>query len=504
MIANVTSEPYTLMMGLHMNNVGWKLFVESGLVYAPFILMFLKNYIKAKTSGKDDGPLGDLLLNFVEADLYKMVAVLVFCVIPMSSSGTNSTSFKSYSCTARNLTEDNKLKDASVIGGVTELTPKVQLWWWLTHQVSTYITNYMVANVPCADDFRFAQTAFDSSKIEDTNTQMFANVFYEQCFSPAMNHIVKSGNVDNAQDDLLIGSAKAMEFYRKETSVMTINKDYWNKIGGDASAIDEARGPEAYPNCNTAYNQFSKEIDKEVERLNEESWVNDWLKTNDSLKNGVMNKTMVGAASRTGAISSGRQTNNQAFKDVAGGAAVDTSGNWVTNSAVAVAAEVKFLSSSVDAVMYRTMAPHVVAAMQMIVMAVVPLLLILSGLNFATVGVLTGWYFALEFTLVIEEIGYWFDNMMTTMMNDNTGVFTANGVGEKNILGILGNLSYQWFPMVWLALVSVLGVKSVGGTMGTASTASQGGASTIASGASKAAGGAGGVGKAIGSKIMKR
>lgn len=504
MLANVTSEPFTLMMGFHMNNVGWKVFLESGLVFGPFIFMFLRNYLKAKTGGRDEGPLGDLLLNYIEADLYKMVAVLVFCVIPVSSAGTvSSTSFASYSCSARNLTSGNDLSDVSVIGGVTEKSPHVQLWWWLTHEVSTYVTNYMVANIPCAKDTRFAQVAFDASKIEDPKTQMFANEFYQQCFSPAMNDIVKSGNMENARKDLWIGSDRALSHYGKETSVMTINKEYWLSSGGGTASIDPARGPEAYPNCLEAYQHFSQQIDKEVERLNEESWVNDWLKTDSSLKEEFMRKTMVGAATRTGGLGSEGRSNSSAFENVAGGSAVDTSGNFFTDSAVAAGTAAKVLSSSVDAVTYRTMAPHVVSAVQMIILSVIPVLLISSGLNVSTVGVLTGWYFATEFTLVIEELGFWFDNMMASVLTNNPGVFSPGGMGESNIFMILGNLSYQWFPIVWLTLVSILGVKGAASGMGDAASGSQGTASSAKSVAGSAAGGAKGIGKKIGGRIAK-
>lgn len=504
MLANVTSEPFTLIMGFHMNNVGWKVFLESGMVFGPFIIMFLRNYIKAKTGGKDEGPLGDLLLSYIEADLYKMVVVLVFCVIPVASGGTaQSTQLISYSCSAKNLTSGNDLNDYSVLGGITESNPKVQMWWWLTHEVSTYITNYMVANVPCAGDFRFAQVAFNAEKIKNPQSQVFANEFYRQCFSPAMSNIVKNStsNIDD-RADLWAGSDKAKAEYAKETSVMTIGKDYWVSNAGGSADLDPARGPEAYPSCSTAYSHFESLIDKEVERLNEESWVNNLLRFDSSLKEELIRKTMASASVMQSHDTSKTLQNNldeiTGSSGMMGAGATDSSGNWFADTALAIGGTVKNWGASIDAIAYRTMAPHLVSAVQMIILAVTPVLLIAGGLNISTVGALTGWYFAAEFTLVIEELGYWFDNMMGYVLAYNTGVFAPGSRGEAVVLKLLGNFSYQWFPVVWLALISVIGVKSVGSSMAGTAGVSSGSGGTVTSVAKGAAGGIKGAAEKMG------
>lgn len=506
MLANVNSEPYTMIMGLHMNNVAWNLFVDSGIIFAPFIVMFLRNYIKAKTGGQDEGPVGSILLNYIEADLYKMILVLIFCVIPVSTSGgTSNTSYISYSCSTTPLVTGGGLEDASVIGGITEENPKVQMWWWITHEVSTYITNYMVANVPCANDSRFASIAFNAKKITDPQDQNFAREFYKQCYSPAINEIVRKASSVDEENDLWPGSEKAKSQYGKETSVMTIEKSYWVSKTGDSSSLDPARGPEAYPSCSAAFNHLNNIVAIEIEKIKDETWYSWFLPRNSTMEKEMMKKIM-GAS----------QTIERGFWDSRGDNAVlgasdqryNKGSAGVTDAALAVGSDLKSIPASVDALGYRLMSPHLVGAVQMVILASVPILLIVGGLNISTAGVLTGWYFAAEFTLLIQELAYWFDNMMTNVLSHNTGVFGPGSSGESAVMKLLANFSYQWFPLIWLTIASAFGVKGLTAAVTPAGNVSSGSVGAIGNVAGSAAGAAGGpVGKVVGGvgkKMMSR
>lgn len=506
MLANVASEPFTLIMGLHMNNVAWKILIDSGLIYGPFIIMFARNFLIAKVAGEHRGPTGDTMLSYIESDLYKMAAVLLFCLVPIApATKTSGVNFISYSCSANQLITGNDLQDTSVIGGVTELTPKIPVWWWLVHEVSTYVTNAMIANTPCAEDTRLAEIAFNAEKLEDPQSQMFANEFYKQCFSPAMNAVVRSNAAVDEKEDLWAGSEKAKAEYRKETSYMEIDKDYWVSKTGDTASLDEERGSGAYPNCDAAFNHLNTIAKEEANNIWEEKiWITKLFGNKEEMKDELIKKIMHGATPGATGLFTDKASNSTLG---IGSAQFGDRVSGFVDGFIATGADIKNIGGTADAIAYRLAIPHLVSGIQMVLLAIIPVVIIVGGINIKTVGALSGWYFAVEFTLAIQELAYWFDNMMTNVIANNTGIFGPQSSAESSVMRILANFSYQVFPLIWLMLASLLGAVGVNSAMGGAAGAvsgSVGAVGRVATMAGTAGRGGAGAARGLGRTAAKR
>lgn len=110
-----------------------------------------------------------------------------------------------------------------------------------------------------------------------------------------------------------------------------------------------------------------------------------------------------------------------------------------------------------------------------------------------------------EFTLAIQELAYWFDNMMTNVISHNTGIFGPQSSAESSVMRILANFSYQVFPLVWLMVANLLGAVGVNGAMGGAAGAVSGSVGAVGKVATTAAtAGKGGAAKGLGRAAAKR
>jgi TraG-like protein, N-terminal region. len=485
MIINEWIEPYTLMMGIHTMDVCIEAICVSGLVYAPFALAIVRSIVKAMTEGEDEGNAGVLAVKFLRKDLLSMIPVMVICFIPASGSGvTFSSAVTNYACDAAQRKQDPPTTtQQSMIGNFGNAESRVPIWWSLVHDYSSTFTNIVINSTPCAADISMATTNLQSSALNNGYDQQLSKQWQQACLNNAMSELTKTSSYNK---DWWPGHADLRDVYKKQTSVVDVPIDVAQSAGLPIPANES--GSSVQVNCDVVYQHIETEALNSAKKNNPDSF--GLMTTIGNMYDSDYEKKI--ALDYVAKISTGAPDAskfNSSLADVnAANTQSDNDSGLTARVAAWIGTAVGNILKAPGAVIQKNTLPIVVCVLQMMLIAVVPILLTFSGFSIKTAFALSVLYFGLEFTLEIVNLATWVDNTLTLIfyssgangvmaLSSGTGAAETISGMNKSVLTSVGYMSYDLLPKAWMALMAYLGVKG-GSSMLAGGTAAEQAASS--------------------------
>lgn len=528
MVVNHAIEELTLLTGWFLSNAVWEILVMTGIAYLPFAYIFVVAWDKARTQGDDEGNDGEQALKIISQDFIKVLVVLMIAVFPMMSYQSSGVVYGG-ACVDPAI-DDNDIEVqndrietvSSIAGG----TPSVPLLWVIVHNLSSAAAKATIDIIPCEKDYRFYNIRFASSRIKDPHTQRMANTFVEQCYVPAMSDIssevsAASGNVD-AEKDLWLGSNKMQDHYRRTTSKVELPMDIWEaswrqSIGDPSVQINgyDPRGDvklgspgTATPGCDVFLGHLRRLVlagrtDQDVSMMDaiSESWADTKvmlrmsdIQTEQEKKEMAYLSQMITPGDTIAAPS--YQKDFYFNSDGVGEVVADGLGltkDLLTNLTVSAGAGWDIANKNMEVYMLQKMLPMGLAVVQMLFYMLIPLVLVFQAYRVATVVILCGVAFALEYMNVPFALSVWADKVFMAEFMDMGTFLNPDNINSQAAVAMVANITYIAMPIAYMGILSLAGIKinsmtgsSIGGSESSSRSASSG-TKAAASAAQKAA-----------------
>lgn len=463
MIINEWIEPYTLLMGIHSMGVITEVLCESGLVYAPFLVVIFKSIVEAATQGEDEGNAGELAVKFLRKELLIMFPVFMLAFVPMTSSGVKFDSrYVGYMCddNTRKVDSPNSSQQ-SMLGNFGGGYNRMPAWWMIVHDYSSTFTNSVIAMTPCAADLRMAIVNVQANNLDNSYDQGIAGEWERTCLNPAIGKATEQGALPK---DAWAGSPELRQFYRQEQNTVVISRETATSAGLPISDLD---GAEVRVNCDTAY-----------QHLENAALTSARNNTGDSLQ--LLANVKPGSdAEKRIAMNQVAKLSNSPWKmgdtnNLSGQIDREKEGTSIfARMAAMTGMAIGNIMKAPDAIVLKNTTPVLVCVIQMMLIMVIPILLVFSGFSIKTALTLSAVYFGLEFTLSFVNLATWMDNTLNLFFlgsDDYVGGGIMDGAStvgktavsplQESILLRVGYTSYDLLPKLWMGMLAYVGIKA--------------------------------------------
>ena len=181
---------YTTVFGwLQYQNL-WDLMTQTGLMYAPFLVMIVRNFHDPVASQMAKGASSTALHRTV-LDVGMMTLVVMVAAVPMVTLTPSQLHYTPL-CEQRTKTVTGSHSGTTFDGTFTLPTSvKVPVWWYAVIAFSNGLTDAAMVGTPCNPNFSDLQTTLDLSSIQDAALRNAVNEFYNECYVPARSKFLR-------------------------------------------------------------------------------------------------------------------------------------------------------------------------------------------------------------------------------------------------------------------------------------------------------------------------
>lgn len=506
-------ELHTTLLGWMLFNVVFNILWDTGLLILPILWMLVRN--SARSIGEEREGSHETAVLHIKGTVMA-IAVLLTCLMPVYEVAPSDVRFQPPKNADGTVPDEVRGDiDPSTYGdyfGSATAPVKIPGWWVLLHQVSSGITHALVNSLPPYSDLREARMLMASRNIEDPALGAEYRDFYLGCYLPAKRNyeVLAPQNLvpvagDDAQLDWpgspyligmrggYLGCGGDPRYCRNAPMPLDIQKStsLASRVGGTTCE-------HWWESMRTRLLDYARKdqgsFDKLVNSIQLGLGVEDRREQEDLLVRGMLENFQAGQAI-AGSTGSGNL--------------LTWAGDAIGSASLAVGWGVAELFLNI----MKQVMPILAAMMLMLVTVFIPLALLFGGYRIETVLNISFLVFSLIFVQGILAVVAWFDNYLITSLFENEGAWSFMSrqdnlfadANKKMLINFILATLYMIGPIIWLAIMSSIGIKAAGAAQGlfhtTAITnAMQAGAQSVQrtaiGGASGAA--AGGVKRGIG------
>lgn len=177
-------EYYLTLVGWIINNGIWSMIEDSGLYALPFAVIVIREWLKVRGEGADEGNKGVLSLARIETNVYVGYVVVAFCALPVINVGFDTLEFdhsRASQCQYQlpTPTETGWNTSFSTLAGKSAQMP---VWWAFMHALSKAVTSGAVASIPCGTDLRQMRMEVNNTRINNPLLVQEVADFTRDCY----------------------------------------------------------------------------------------------------------------------------------------------------------------------------------------------------------------------------------------------------------------------------------------------------------------------------------
>ena len=189
-------EIITTLIGWKLYGVIWNVFVSTGVAMVPFIVILLRNLIKARET-RSQTDVGIVALRLSEIHIYMAIVIILIACQPMVQIHARDVAYVTNSCDVPDAERDQTSKSigetgttfdtASGLITLNDETIAVPIWWVFTNNVFRGITAEIIDQIPCTLNVTRAMSEAQGMAIDDEVLLQEAVQFGRECYVPAYN-----------------------------------------------------------------------------------------------------------------------------------------------------------------------------------------------------------------------------------------------------------------------------------------------------------------------------
>lgn len=495
-------EYYLTLVGWLINNGIWAMIEDTGLFAVPFAVIVVREWLKVRGEGADEGNKGVLSLARIETSVYVGYFVVAFGGIPAINVGFDTMAFDRSRATQCQyiVPEPQDTGWAASFSSLAGKSAQMPVWWAFMHAFSKAATSGAVAAIPCGTDLRQMRMDVNNARINNPLLAQEVADFTRECYGSSRARLFmrqpnlgsSASQTEKMRDLGWIGSNYFLNtpgYY--DTDYSRSPRTSWPYDATRDAGLPEVTGGGGYPTCKQWWldgtvglrDRVKGQVDPDL-MTQFLGWAK-WLSA-DEVEEAVIREV----------VSPRQQIRGDVYTDYGGEVGAEyanRNSDTLLPTTRGITRMAGYVGVSAGSVAYfptmdvvRQALPMVMAFLKMALVICIPLILIVGAFQLQTAMTITVVFFAMMFVDFWFQLARWLDS---TILNTLYG----SGSPYKNLNPLLGTLNtaqdlvlnyvmaimFIIMPLFWIGALGWAGIKAgdvLGGlTMGTNKVGEAGG-----------------------------
>ncbi|PUA42060.1 conjugal transfer protein TraG [Pseudomonas protegens] len=465
-------EYYLTLVGWIVNNGIWDMIEASGIFAIPFCVIILREWLKARGEGADEGNKGVLSLARIETNVYLSFFIIIFCAIPAAPVSFNTLQFdqtRSQQC-QYNLPAPADTGWNATFSSLNGKQAEMPMWWALMHSLSKAATSAAIAAIPCGTDLRQMRMEMSSTRIKNPLLAQEIADFTRDCYGSSRARLfmrqpdlgTKAGEANALQDLSWIGSHYFLNtpgYY--DTDYSKSPRTAWPYDAARDVGLSRVKSGGGFPTCKQWWSdgriglkdRIQAQVDPDL-MTRFLSWAR-WL-TKDQVSESVIRQL----------VSPSNQIRGDVYSDY-GGQIGGTVWNGLSRAGGTFGVAVGSLAYFPAMDMVRQALPMVMAFLKMAMVICIPLVLIISTYQIRATMTMTVVFFALMFVDFWFQLARWIDSTILDALYGSGSphlslnpVMGLNTATQDAILNFVMGAMFIILPLFWVGSLVWAGIAT--------------------------------------------
>ncbi|UMZ10699.1 conjugal transfer protein TraG N-terminal domain-containing protein [Pseudomonas sp. MPFS] len=465
-------EFYLTLVGWLINNGIWDMISDTGLFALPFLIIVVREWIKVRQEGADEGNKGVLSLARIETQLYIGYVVVSLCAIPVMSVGFDTLQFdqtRAKQCQVL-LPAPGDTGWNTTFSSLTGKSARIPIWWAVMHSLSKGLNSGAVAAIPCGTDLRQMRMDVDAIRIDNPLLAQEVADFTHDCFGPSRARLFmrqpELGSITKdpktLQDLNWIGSRFLLNtsgYY--DTDYSKTPRTAWPYDAKRDDGLPQVTGGGGYPTCKQWWSDGSIGLRDRLQAQVDPTLMNKFLGWAKWLSKDEVTDSMIRQV-----VSPSSQVNGDVYSDY-GGQIGGTMWNGLARAGGTLGVGVGSLAYFPGMDIVRQALPMVMAFLKMAMVICLPLVLIIGAYQLNVAMTMSVVFFALIFVDFWFQLARWVDSTIIDVLYGSGSphlsfdpVMGLNTTTQDAILNFVMGAMFIILPMFWIATLGWAGVQA--------------------------------------------
>ncbi|NNA97456.1 conjugal transfer protein TraG N-terminal domain-containing protein [Pseudomonas gessardii] len=465
-------EYYLTLVGWIINNGIWDMISDTGLFALPFCIIVIREWLKVRGEGADEGNKGVLSLARIETNIYVGYVVVAFFAVPAVNVSFDTLAFdqsRAQQC-QYNLPKPSDTGWNTTFSSLAGKSAQMPMWWAFMHALSKGLTSGAVAAIPCGTDLRQMRMDVDNTKINNPLLAQEIGDFTHDCYGPSRARLfmrqpdlgTKANDPQFLQDLSWIGSHFLLNtsgYY--DTDYSKTPRTSWPYNASRDVGLPQVSGGGGYPTCKQWWSDSGVGLrDRIKDQVSPDlmtkmlGWAK-WL-SQDEVTDSLVRQL----------VSPSNQVKGDVYTDY-GGQINGTVWNGAARVTGTLGVALGSLAYFPAMDMVRQALPMVMAFLKMAMVICIPLVLIVGAYQLKVAMTMTVVFFALIFVDFWFQLARWVD---TTILDALYGagsphlsfdpVMGLNATAQDAILNFVMGAMFIILPVFWMGALAWAGVSA--------------------------------------------
>ncbi|OBZ20208.1 conjugal transfer protein TraG [Pseudomonas protegens] len=465
-------EFYLTLVGWLINNGIWDMISDTGLFALPFLIIVVREWIKVRQEGADEGNKGVLSLARIETQLYIGYVVVSLCAIPVMSVGFDTLQFdqtRAKQCQVL-LPAPGDTGWNTTFSSLTGKSARIPIWWAVMHSLSKGLNSGAVAAIPCGTDLRQMRMDVDAIRIDNPLLAQEVADFTHDCFGPSRARLFMrqpdlgaiTKDPKTLQDLNWIGSRFLLNtsgYY--DTDYSKTPRTAWPYDAKRDDGLPQVTGGGGYPTCKQWWSDGSIGLRDRLQAQVDPTLMNKLLGWAKWLSKDEVTDSMIRQV-----VSPSSQVNGDVYSDY-GGQIGGTMWNGLARAGGTLGVGVGSLAYFPGMDIVRQALPMVMAFLKMAMVICLPLVLIIGAYQLNVAMTMSVVFFALIFVDFWFQLARWVDSTIIDVLYGSGSphlsfdpVMGLNTTTQDAILNFVMGAMFIILPTFWVVALAWAGVKT--------------------------------------------
>ncbi|NVZ63590.1 conjugal transfer protein TraG N-terminal domain-containing protein [Pseudomonas gingeri] len=486
-------EYYLTLVGWIINNGIWDMIQDTGLFALPFAIIVIREWLKVRGEGADEGNKGVLSLARIETSIYVGYVVVALCGVPAVNVSFDTLQFdqtRAQQC-QYNLPAPTATGWNTSFSSLAGKSAQMPVWWAFMHALSKAFTNGAVAAIPCGTDLRQMRMEVDNTRINNPLLAQEVADFTHDCYGPSRARlfmrqpdIVAEKDKAGLLSDLSwIGSHYLLNtagYY--DTDYSKTPRTSWPYDATRDAGLPQVPGGGGYPTCKQWWSDGSIGLKDRLLAQVDPDLMTKFLGWAKWMSSDQVNESIIRQL-----VSPSKQVQGDVYSDY-GGQIGGTVWNGASRATGTLGVALGSLGYFPAMDMVRQALPMVMAFLKMAMVICIPIVLIVGAYQLNVAMTVTIVFFALIFVDFWFQLARWIDSTILDALYGSGSphlsfdpVMGLNTATQDAILNFVMGSMFIILPMFWIGALGWAGIKAgavlgglQAGTDGVRSAGSQG------------------------------
>jgi hypothetical protein len=470
-------EYYLTLVGWIINNGIWEMIQDTGLFAVPFCVIIVREWLKARGEGADEGNKGVLSLARIETGIYVGYVVVALCGVPAVTVSFDTLQFdqaRAQQC-QYNLPSPADTGWNTSFSSLAGQSARLPVWWAFMHSLSKGLTNGAVASIPCGTDLRQMRMDVDNTRINSPLLAQEIADFTHDCYGPSRARLFMrqpelgsaANNGETLKDMSWIGSSFFLNtsgYY--DTDYSKTPRASWPYNPGRDVGLPQVSGGGGYPTCKQWWSDGGTGLKDRIQAQVDPGLMTRFLGWAKWLSAEDVNEALVRQL-----VAPSSQVDGAVYSDY-GGQIGGTVWNGAARAGGTLGVALGSLAYFPGMDMVRQALPMVMAFLKMAMVVSMPLVLVIGAYQLKTAMTMTVVFFSLIFVDFWFQLARWIDSTILDALYGSGSphlsldpVMGLNTATQDAILNFVMGAMFIILPAFWIAALGWAGI-SAGSVLG--------------------------------------